>query len=157
MTRRPNNFRIATATCLSFLFAFSNLGSAGDPITKWACFETESAQLPRYWRLIGSSRPNVEREIHLYGEHVSGGPGSPEGPQPVEYACRVDYMKDGFIKTLWYARKDPSYCRQKAERLVEKLEAGGLTCLPFDESDRFQADESEASKNPPLQALPPGE
>lgn len=135
--------RIATALCLSFLFASSNLSSAGDPITHWACFETKSGDLPRYWRLIGSTRPKIEREILVYEYHASGGRGSlRQKPKPGMPVCHVDYLKDGTKRMLWYARYDRAFCKLRAERLVEQLETGGLTCLSVEDSDRFHSDES---------------
>lgn len=134
--------RIATALCLSLLFAASDVSSSGHPIVKWACFDTKGVHLPRYWRLVGSSRLHVEREIQLYEERAfSSGADSPWQQQRLEkYACRVDYLKDGLTQVLWYARYEPSYCRAKAKQLVRKLEANGLTCRAFDKSDTFYLD-----------------
>lgn len=148
--------RITKCLCLAWMLASDVVVGSEHAVLKWACFETDGTQLPRYWRLIGSDQPKIEREIQVFEDLVSGG-STLKGQSPSsKYACHVDYTKEGATTVLWYAKHDRSYCRTKAEWLVKKLETDNLKCLAIDHSDKFHRDITDA-QTAPLPEHPPEE
>lgn len=101
------------------------------PIAHWACFGSGAEPLPRYWRLVASERPPVDRAVRLYER-------GPDGADVNGQACRVEYDKRGETRVLWSADNQRAYCRPHAERLVARLSAGGFSCVMLDDSDRLQ-------------------
>lgn len=50
----------------------------------------------------------------------------PRGPS--DFACKVQYVKDGAMTTPWVARNEKGYCGPKAKVLADKL-TGAFSCL----------------------------
>ena len=82
-------------------------------------------------------------------------------------ACNVNYTKatEGFeMQTLWSAENDTSYCEEKAEGFVAKLEGWGWACAqteaepeadeatPAAEPEATPAEEAEPAAETPAQA-----
>ena len=61
-------------------------------------------------------------------------------------ACNVNYSKasEGFeTQTLWNAENDASYCEEKAEAFVAKLEGWGWACAQSETEAEPEATEAE--------------
>ncbi len=46
-------------------------------------------------------------------------------------SCRVDYIKNGTTRTIWWSRTGRSYCDGKASNLAARLGAGNFSCKPL--------------------------
>lgn len=118
------------------------------PSDHWACFGPQVESLPRYWRLVASQRPPVDRAVRLYERGA-------EAPDDSGEACRVEYDKRDETRVLWSARYQRDYCRPRVERLLERLVASGFNCVMLDSSDRLQHAEQGSSDESQVQSRVP--
>ena len=86
-----------------------------------------------------------------------------EYSETIATACKVNYSKagEGFeIQTLWNAENDVSYCEEKAEGFVAKLEGWGWVCVQAEteaEPEATPAMEAEPEATPAAAETPAGE
>lgn len=83
------------------------------------------------------TNPKFDREIMVFVHNTCDGRPPPTGA----YACRVTYIKNGAMETLWRANNDREYCYPRAEALAKELEDAGFYCMPTDAQNECETDE----------------
>ncbi len=147
MLRLGSKTQAGWATLAVCCFLNGSVTAESAPADHWACLQPGAQPLPRYWRLVASESTAVNREIRLYERDADD--------SDATQACRVEYVRRGETRVLWFANHQRDYCRPRAEALVGRLKAGGLNCIALDSSDRLQPSEHEAAE--PEQPVAPNE